>query len=250
MMKDQTSAMNKTTMINQSSAIDQTAATDIFESKIHKYGKITSFGLCALFVFVPLAIQLSFGIKIDTAGTFLAFTAAIAAFGPAALTEFISYAPILGAGGQYLAFTTGNIMNMKMPIATSALKLSGIEPGTKEAEPITMIAIGVSSIVTSLILFFGLLLSAQMLPVLQSPQLSPAFDNIMPAILGAVAAPILTKNLKLSSVPCILAAILTTAVGYSTVSANQSYLLPVFLVIAIAWAYFLYRRSDKNKAAK
>jgi len=228
---------------------DHENATINFESKVHRYGKITSYALCLLFIAVPLAIQLSFGIGIDFAGTLVAFVAAISAFGPAALTEFVSYLPILGAGGQYLAFTTGNIMNMKMPVATSGLKISGIDPGTPEAEPISMIAIGISSIVTTVILFFGLILSAQMLPVLQSPALAPAFDDVMPAILGAIAAPILTKNLKLSSVPCILAAGLTIIAGYSAVAAKQSYLLPIFLVIAVAWSYFLYKKDNAKATA-
>jgi len=229
---------------------DQATATINFENKVHRYGKITSYALCLLFVLVPFSVQTAFGVEVDFQKTLLAFTTAMTVFGPAALTEFVSYVPILGAGGQYLAFTTGNIMNMKMPVATSGLKLAGVDPGTPEAEPITMIAVGISSLVTTAILFLGLMLSAQMLPTLQSPQLAPAFDNIMPAILGPVSAPILVKNLKQSSLPCALSAVLTIVLGYGTIAARQSYLLPVFLVISVAWAYFLYKRRDTEAAAK
>jgi len=87
-----------------------------------------------------------------------------------------------------------------------------------------------------------------MLPMLQSPSLAPAFDNIMPAILGAVSAPVLIKNLKLSSVPCILAAGLVLTFGYPAVAAKQAYLMPVFLVIAVAWSYVLFKQDSAKKA--
>ena len=222
---------------------DQVAATANFENKVHRYGKITSYALCILFFLTPVAVQTAFGIEVDFQKTLLAFTTGFAVFGPGAFAEFISYAPILGAGGQYLAFTTGNIMNMKMPVAASGLKLCSIDPGTPRAEPITMIAVGVSSLVTTAILFLGLMLSARMLPTLQAPQLAPAFDNIMPAILGAVATPVLLKNLKQSSLPCALSAGLTIILGYSTIAARLAYLIPVFLVVSVAWAYFLYKRN-------
>ncbi|MDR2022487.1 MAG: hypothetical protein LBQ71_04405 [Hungatella sp.] len=231
----------------KAAAGNSNAASDSnYREKIHKYGISTSLILIAMFILVPLSIQLIFHIDVEAGKTLRAFAAAILVFAPTAVVEFFSYAPILGAGGQYLAFTTGNIMNMKMPAATSALKITGIKPGTNEADPIIMIAIGVSSITTVLILCIGLVLSAQLLPLLSSETLKPAFDNIMPAIMGAVATPVLIKSWKIATVPCILAAIVTIALGYSFVSANQSYLLPGFLVISVGWAYILYRKNGKK----
>lgn len=222
----------------------------LYEKKLHRYGRFTSFLLSITFILVPLAIQFIFKIKISVGETLTAFAAAMMVFGPTALVEFASYPPILGAGGQYLAFTTGNIMNMKIPVSVSGMKICKVEPGTKEAGPVTMVAIGVSSIVTTIIVFLGLLLSAQLLPVLQSPTLKPALDNVMPAIMGSLAAPMLVKDWKAASVPCAIAGVITIIVGYQAFAAKQTIYLPVFLIISVAWSYFLYKRSLKLKDNK
>jgi len=61
---------------------------------------------------------------------------------------------MLGSGGSYLGFVTGNLTNLKVPCALNAMEIAGVKPGTEEGELISTIAIAVSSIVTTLIIFF------------------------------------------------------------------------------------------------
>ena len=48
------------------------------------------------------------------------------------VVEFLVYTPMLGAGGGYLAFITGNLINMKIPCAMNARTIAGTKAGTPE----------------------------------------------------------------------------------------------------------------------
>jgi len=218
-----------------------------YDKKVHTVGLISTIVIIIALAVVPVFTHIVSGVDdLDIKTTMEAAISALAVFGPIAIIEFLSYAPIMGAGGLYLSFTTGNVMNMKLPAAQSGLKLANVESGTKEADVISTLSIAVSSLVTTGILFIGMILAAQLLPVLQSPTLAPAFNNLMPAIMGALTVPIIIKNPKTASVPCALIIILTLIMGYATITANQTYILPIFLIISLAWAYFLYQKKTKN----
>ena len=103
------------------------------------------------------------------------------------IAEYLIYVPMLGAGGSYLAFITGNLINMKIPCAVNARDIVGVKAGTPENEIISTLSIATSSLVTILVLALGVLLLIPLQPVLQSPALQPAFDNVVPALFGAMA---------------------------------------------------------------
>lgn len=217
-----------------------------YDKKIHSFGMISYIIIILALAGVPLVIQIVSGVAPDFGSVMGAMGGALTVFLPVAVIEFLSYTPIIGAGGMYQVFITGNVMNMKLPAAQSGQKLAKVEPGSKEADVISVMSIGVSSLVTMAILFVGLLLASRLLPVLSSPTMAPAFNNIMPAIMGALLVPRIKGDPKLASVPCVLAMVVTLVLGYTTVTAMQTYLLPIFLVIAVAWGYFLFKSNQKK----
>lgn len=224
------------------------AKSNDYNTRLHRLGRISTTIMLIALISVPIVMSIVFKIDVNAKNIATSFIGAFSLFGVVGAIEFFSFAPVLGAGGQYLAFITGNISNMKLPAALSGMKIAKYEPGTKEAEVISMIAIAVSSLVTTLIVFLGLIFISRFLPLLQSPVLAPAFTNLMPALLGALATPFFIKDYKTASVPCIIAAVLTVIIGYPAVARYQSLLMPAFLIIAIAWSYFLY--SKKNKISE
>ena len=128
--------------------------TSSYDNSVHRLGRgSTSIMLLALLA-VPTATAILFNVQIDINKTVTAFFGAFSLFGVIGTIEFFSYAPVLGAGGQYLSSITGNISNMKLPAALSGIKLSKFEPGSKEAEVVSTIAIAISSLVTTAIVFF------------------------------------------------------------------------------------------------
>jgi hypothetical protein len=229
-----------------------TKEMDNYQLGIHRLGRITSAIIVIALVAVPLVMTIKSGIKIDIGTTVKGFIGIFSLMGILTFVEFFSYAPLLGAGGLYLSFITGNTINMKLPAAMSSVKLAGVEQGSKEAEVISLIAVAVSSLVTVVILTLGMIGMSFLLPIMQSPQLQPAFANLMPALLGALATPMFFKDktaIKAASVPSLIAMAISLGIGFAAFAQMTSLAMPIFMAIAVAWRYVLYK-SDLKKAEK
>ena len=155
--------------------------------------------------------------------------------------EVITYSPMLGVSGTYLGFFTGNLVNLKVPCAVNAREQAGVKHGSKEGEIISAISVAVSTLVTTIILGIGVALLKPLEPVLQNPYLIPAFDSAFTALFGALAYKYFIKDLKLVPVPLVVAFILSFFLGQGT-----GISIPVCAVIAILFAYFLFKKEQKK----
>lgn len=104
----------------------------------HRIGKISNSIAVLLIFMVPAVITAVYGsgVKIQFANTISAIITLTAIYGRVSLVEVVSFSPFLESGGTYLSFITGNIMNMKLPAATNALRVNNVERGTDEGEDI------------------------------------------------------------------------------------------------------------------
>jgi hypothetical protein len=160
---------------------------------------------------------------------------------PIAVAEFFTYAPMLGTGGSFLVFTTGNVTNLKIPCAITCMENAGVKPGTDEGEVFSTIAIASSSIITTLIIFIGMLAIIPLQPILSAEVLQPAFNNILPALFGGLGAYWIQKQWKLAIVPIALVAILFNLIpGLLPYSGA---LIPVMGVISIISARIMYNKN-------
>jgi hypothetical protein len=158
------------------------------------------------------------------------------------IVEIFTYVPMLGAGGTYLSFVTGNISNLKLPCAIDAMERAGVKASSEEGEVISTIAIAVSSIVTTLIIIVGVICIVPLTPVLESPILTPAFDRILPALFGGLAVVFISKNAKLSVAPIILMLalfIFVPALNAGTVGI----MVPVGVLFTVAVARIMYKKG-------
>ncbi len=160
------------------------------------------------------------------------------------VVEFLVYTPMLGAGGGYLAFITGNLINMKIPCAMNAKEMAGTKSGTVENEIISTLSIASSSLTTIVVLALGVLLLAPLQPILQSEALQPAFANVVPALFGAMAYQYFRKNIKLALVPLVLMSILFILVP-SLISQTSIMIIPSGAV-TIGLAYLIYRKKVRQ----
>ena len=156
--------------------------------------------------------------------------------------EIFTYVPMLGAGGAYLSFVTGNISNLKLPCALDAMERAGVKANTEEGEIISTISIAVSSIVTTVIIVIGVILIIPLTPVLSSETLSVAFAQLLPALFGGLAVVFVSKNLKLAIFPMILMLVLfifVPALNASTVGI----MVPVGVLFTLAVARIMYKKG-------
>lgn len=155
--------------------------------------------------------------------------------------EVLTYVPMLGTGGSYLGFFTGNLTNLKVPCALNAMQGAKVEVGTEEGEVISTIAIGVSALITTAIIALGVLLLSQIRGFIESPLMQPAFKNILPALFGPLAVVYVSKNWKIAATPLVFMVILFVCVP--SLAASVGILVPVGALIAIGAARVLYKKG-------
>lgn len=152
--------------------------------------------------------------------------------------EVMTYSPLLGTSGTYLAFFTGNLVNLKVPCAVNSRDLAGVKHGSKEGEIISTISVATSTIVTTLIIAIGVALLTPLRPVLESATLKPAFETAFTALFGALGYKYFIKDLKLVPLPLVLTILLQVFLSLGT-----SILIPVSAVLSTLFAYYLFKKS-------
>ena len=157
---------------------------------------------------------------------------------PSCIVEFLIYMPMLGAGGSYLAFITGNLINMKIPCALNARDIVGTEAGTTENEIVSALSIAASSLVTTLVIALR--------PVLEAPALQPAYNNVVPALFGAMAYKYFRRGKKLVAIPLIVMTVLFVVMP--GLISSVGFLMLISGAIAIAQAYLAFRKETKKEA--
>ncbi len=212
-----------------------------YEEQIHVYGRVWMLTAFFMMLMVPTAICAYY----DSWPTLSAVAKGLLGVAPifwtVAVIEVITFTPMLGSGGAYLAFVTGNLTNLKVPCALYAMENAKVKQGTLEGELISTIAIAVSSIATVLIIALGVLMLAPLTPVLNSEMLKPAFDNILPALFGGLAVVYVSKNWKIALSPLIFMIVLFISVP--SLAGSVSILVPVGALIAIGMARLLYKKG-------
>ncbi len=209
---------------------------------VHRDGRIWGVVLCLLIFAFPLAVSVVFKALPDWGALAKGLFATMPMYWAVGLVEIFTYVPMLGAGGTYLSFVTGNISNLKLPCAIDAMERAGVKATSEEGEIISTIAIAVSSIVTTFIIIIGVIFLIPLTPVLESPVLKPAFDMILPALFGGLAVVFVSKNLKLSIAPIILMLalfIFIPALNAGTVGI----MVPVGVVFTVIVARIMYKKG-------
>ncbi|MBQ6465736.1 MAG: hypothetical protein IJJ43_05670 [Oscillospiraceae bacterium] len=157
------------------------------------------------------------------------------------IVEAFSYMPMLGPGGSYLGFITGNMSNMKVPVALNAIDSAGVQQNTEEGDVISTIAIAVSSLVTLAIIIVFIVLMVPLTPVFASEALQPAFGNVVPALFGGLMVAFLSRTPKVA-VPVIL---ITAALFIAVPALKSVYpiVLPIVAAAAIWYSRMLYKKG-------
>jgi len=128
-----------------------------YQQMTHRIGRIWTGCALALIVLVPLLFCLIYGVTPEWESFWKGIISVVPMYWAIGLIEIFNYSPMLGSGGTYLAFVTGNLMNMKVPAAKVAMDKAGVSAASEEGEVLSTIAVAVSSIVTTLILVVALL---------------------------------------------------------------------------------------------
>ena len=213
-----------------------------YMDSVHRDGRIWNLSVMVLLLAFPLTVAALFGAAPDWGALGLGLLATAPMYWAVGLIETITFVPMLGAGGSYLSFVTGNISNLKLPCAINALEQNEVSANSEEGEVISTIAIATSSIVTTLIILVGVICIVPLTPILQAPVLAPAFEQMLPALFGGLGVAFVSKNWKIAIAPVVLMLalfIFVPALDAGTVGI----MVPVSVVFTIAVARILYRKG-------
>lgn len=217
---------------------EKNAYFEKYNARTHTFGRAACLITLALLLASPFVMGAYLGASPNMAAFGRGFAATGIVYLASCIAEYLVYTPMLGAGGSYLAFITGNLINMKIPCAVNARDIAGAKTGTAENEIISTLSIATSSLVTILVLALGVLLLIPLQPVLQNPALQPAFDNVVPALFGAMAYKYYRGNLRIAALPLIVMSLLFILVP--SLTGSTSILILPSGAMAIGIAYWLY----------
>ena len=209
---------------------------------VHRDGTIWNLGVMMLLIAFPIAVAVIFGVAPDWSALAVGLISTAPMYWAVGVIETITFVPMLGAGGSYLSFVTGNISNLKLPCALNALEQNGVSATSEEGEVVSTIAIAVSSIVTTVIIILGVILIIPLSPILEAPVLEPAFAQMLPALFGGLGVAFVSKNWKIAIAPVVLMLVLfifVPALNAGTVGI----MVPVSVLFTIAVARILYKRG-------
>jgi len=209
---------------------------------VHRDGTIWNLSVMALLLAFPLTVAAIFGAAPDWKALGVGLLATAPMYWAVGAIETVTFVPMLGAGGSYLSFVTGNISNLKLPCAINALEQNNVSANSEEGEIISTIAIATSSIVTTIIIILGVICIVPLTPILEAPVLAPAFEQMLPALFGGLGVAFVSKNWKIAIAPVLLMLVLfifIPALNAGTVGI----MVPVSVVFTIAVARVLYKRG-------
>ena len=209
---------------------------------VHRDGRIWNIAVMLLLFAFPIAVGLLYGAAPDWRGFVMGLIATAPMYWAVGVVETFTYVPMLGAGGSYLSFVTGNIANLKLPVALNALEQADAKINSEEGEIISTISIAVSSIVTTMIILLGVLLITPLTPVLDAPVLEPAFAQILPALFGGLGVVFISKNWKISIAPVLLMLVLfifVPALNAGTVGI----MVPVGVLFTLGVSRVMYKKN-------
>jgi len=212
-----------------------------YRENVHRYGRIWSAAALTLLLGAPTAVCLYFGVLPEWKGVLQGLLAVVPVYWTTGIIEVLTFSPMMGTGGTYLGFVTGSLSTVKVPCALNAMSAAHVDAGTEEGEVISTIATATSSIVTTLVIALGVLLLGRIRPLLENPALKPAFDNILPALFGAMGVVFISRSPRIAIAPLIvMTALYLLAPG---LSGAVGVLVPVSALIAIGVSRLMYKKG-------
>ena len=213
-----------------------------YMTQTDRYGKIWIWTAAVVVMMVPVAICVYYNAWPSLTAVLKGLLGVAPIYWTVGCIEVLTYTPMLGVGGTYLAFVTGNLTSLKAPSALSAMENAGVKPGSEEGEVISTIAIATCSIVTTIVIVIGVCVLRAISPILDSPVMKPAFDNILPALFGGLGVAFVSKNWKIAVAPVLLMLVLfifVPALNAGTVGI----MVPVSAIFTIVTARIMYKKG-------
>lgn len=149
--------------------------------------------------FPNIYLYLAHGVWPDASHMFSAWGSVAMAFGAFYLVEPISYFPVFGPTGTYIGILSGNISQIRLPAASTAQDVLGVEPSSHKGEVVGILAICGSVVTNILFLTVAVVAGSTLLAFLPESVTSPWQTTFCPLCLAPASPPWLLRS---SRSPC------------------------------------------------
>ena len=157
----------------------------MYDKKLVKIGRLTMlFAIIANFL-PAVYVGVRYGEMPDIATIGKLWLLVASAYGISWIVQPIAYFATLGTAGSYIGWLAGSVGDIRLPAASMAQKVVGVEPGTHEGDVIGTIGTACSVFVSAGMITLFIAIGSYVVPNL--PQfVTDSFNNILPALFGAI----------------------------------------------------------------
>lgn len=218
----------------------------MYNQKMVRIGRI-SMGLAIIANFIPAVyVGMRYG-EMPAWSTILQIWGLVAAtYGISWIVQPIAYYGTLGTAGSYIGWLAGSVGDIRMPAATMAQKIAGVEGGTHEGDVIGTVGTCCSVIVSASMITLFTLIGSKVIPLLPT-FITDSFAHILPALFGAIFVEIAHKDLR-TGAGTIIASLLILFFGSKM--GVPGGILTVLIVLAGILVTRFFFVQDKKKAAQ
>ena len=202
--------------------------------KMHKWGRTWALVTCTMIFAFPFALAIIFNAWPDLGVFFKGLFGVAFTFWPVGIIEVLTYTPMLGVGGTYLSFVTGNLTSLKVPCALDAMEKAEVKADSDEGEVISTIAIATSSIMTIIVILIGVIMIFPLLRFIES------FHQMN----GGLGVVYLSRYFEIAILPVSIMILLFVFVPYLD-SGMVGIMIPVSMLITLAYSRVLYNKERR-----
>lgn len=240
--------------INKTSAAENSeVAKDYVESyspKVHVIGRSTMLIAFVLSILPILYLYFVKGYRMPIS-SYIAVAATITAmFVGNWLTEALTWFPVLGAAPIYMSYLSGNVKNVRVPIARSLQNTYDVPVESPKGQIITTIGVAISVYVNLAILLIVVLLGDKFISLLPDAVVS-AFNYVLPALIGALLSFRVTKSgLVKTLIWCIPSLIVYIFIRSNVLPFLAMYGQTTAIAVTVLVGYISFRIEGKKEAEK
>lgn len=156
--------------------------------------------------FLPnIYLYFAYGVAPDFSKFLTAWGNIALAFGAFYLVEPVSYFPIFGVTGTYIGILSGNIAQIRLPAASTAQDVIGVEATSEKGEIVGILAICGSVVTNTAFLTVAVIAGSALMAVLPESVSSALSSFVLPSLFGACFAQMALKNLKIAGFAFVVA---------------------------------------------
>ncbi|MBU5434222.1 hypothetical protein [Pseudoflavonifractor sp. MSJ-37] len=176
----------KNESVHVDTAVEQEFNTS-YTDKVHVIGRITM-AIAFLLSFLPvLYLHFVKGYQAPLSAYITVATTIAAMRVGMWISEPFTWYPVLGSASLYMGYFSGNVKNLRVPVAQNLQSKYNVEVNSPKGQVITTIGVGISVFVNIVILLIVVAVGTVIIPMLPPVVLS-AFNYVIPTLIGSLLA--------------------------------------------------------------